>query len=349
MNNPFFKLYACCIPVLGANRSTICDIQRSDFFFIPNILFEILTEHNNKLISDIKKVYNNEADEIIDEYFDFLIEKELGFFTMEPELFPPLDNKWKTPSTISNAIIDMDDSSQHDFLKISRELDKLNCKAIELRCYTEKNIEELNNILDSFKDSRLQNIVLIIKNSKQLNRTMLKNIISNHVRVSAIVLHSSDRNFIHKRITYTKQKVNSSLHCGVIQTNYFSVNIDTFFESLNHNSCLNKKISIDIDGNIKNCPSMTESFGNIADTSLEEALDKEDFKKYWNITKDEIEVCKDCEFRYVCTDCRAYKEDPENDLSKPLKCGYSPYTNEWEEWTTNPIKLKAIEYYSLQK
>ena len=41
-------------------------------------------------------------------------------------------------------------------------------------------------------------------------------------------------------------------------------------------------------------------------------------------------------------------EEPENKLSKPLKCGYSPYTNEWQEWSTNPLKQKAIEYYGMQ-
>jgi hypothetical protein len=33
---------------------------------------------------------------------------------------------------------------------------------------------------------------------------------------------------------------------------------------------------------------MKDSFGNIKDTTLEEAINKPGFKKYWNITKDEI-------------------------------------------------------------
>jgi len=36
-------------------------------------------------------------------------------------------------------------------------------------------------------------------------------------------------------------------------------------------------------------------------------------------------------------------------LSKPLKCGYSPYTNEWEEWSTNPLKQKAIDFYDMRE
>jgi SPASM domain peptide maturase of grasp-with-spasm system len=90
---------------------------------------------------------------------------------------------------------------------------------------------------------------------------------------------------------------------------------------------------------------MPQSFGNIKDTPLKEVISNSNFKKYWNITKDDIKVC---EFRYVCTDCRAYTEDPNDLSSKPLKCGYNPYTNVWEGWSTNPLKQKAIEYYSKQ-
>ncbi|MFS4432339.1 SPASM domain-containing protein [Chryseobacterium sp. S90] len=98
---------------------------------------------------------------------------------------------------------------------------------------------------------------------------------------------------------------------------------------------------------------MSQSFGNITDSSLENALNHPELKKYWNLTKDSIEVCKNCEFRYICTDCRAYTEqtDINNeglDISKPLKCGYNPYTGEWEEWSRNPLKQKAIEYYEMQ-
>ncbi len=51
----------------------------------------------------------------------------------------------------------------------------------------------------------------------------------------------------------------------------------------------------------------------------------------------------------MCTDCRAYKEKPKDNFSKPLKCGYNPYNNKWEEWSINPIKKNAIEYYNLQE
>lgn len=36
-------------------------------------------------------------------------------------------------------------------------------------------------------------------------------------------------------------------------------------------------------------------------------------------------------------------------MSKPLKCGYNPYTSEWAEWSTNPLKRKAINFYGMKE
>ncbi len=47
-------------------------------------------------------------------------------------------------------------------------------------------------------------------------------------------------------------------------------------------------------------------------------------------------------------DCRAYLETPDDNYSKTLKCGYDPFTMEWEEWSTNRLKQKAIQHYGLK-
>jgi SPASM domain peptide maturase of grasp-with-spasm system len=146
-----------------------------------------------------------------------------------------------------------------------------------------------------------------------------------------------------------EEKIANNKHCGVIHPTYFSINIETFTESQHHNTCLNRKISIDENGEIKNCPSMAKSYGNIKDTKLIDVVNNPEFQKVWHIKKDEITKCKDCEFRHICTDCRAYIENPDDIYSAPLKCGYDPYTGVWEEWSTNPLKQKAIEFYGMQE
>ena len=136
--------------------------------------------------------------------------------------------------------------------------------------------------------------------------------------------------------------------CGVVDMEYFNFRLQHYTEAQHHNSCLNRKISIDPYGNIKNCPSMAGDYGNVCDIALAAVLEQPQFRKAWRITKDQVSSCRNCEFRYVCTDCRAYLEVPDDINSKPLKCGYDPYTCTWEEWSTHPAKQQAIAYYGMR-
>ncbi len=149
------------------------------------------------------------------------------------------------------------------------------------------------------------------------------------------------------RVVLSTEK-DTFIDSGKVHEKYMISNREFINLSRSHNNFLHGKIHIDFDGTLRNSPSMRESFGNIKDTKLSEVIDKPGFKEYWDINKDQIDVCRDCEFRYVCTDNRAYLEDPEDIYSKPLKCGYNPYTGEWSEWSDNPLKKKAIEYYGMQ-
>ncbi|PTT22996.1 grasp-with-spasm system SPASM domain peptide maturase, partial [Chryseobacterium sp. HMWF028] len=211
--------------------------------------------------------------------------------------------------------------------------------------------------LNLLNDSSINEVSVVVNYDLQL----VKFVRENHYKISNkflhFVLHSSNKqgfeSFDHVHLSIIKNKINIPLSCGLIDLKNINLNRNFYLEAKQHNSCLHKKIAVDIEGNIKNCPSMSQSFGNISDTTLENALNHSEFKKYWNLTRDSIEVCKDCEFRYICTDCRAYTEQTtvnkeRLDTSKPLKCGYNPYTGGWEEWSTNPLKQKAIQYYGMQ-
>lgn len=103
-----------------------------------------------------------------------------------------------------------------------------------------------------------------------------------------------------------------------------------FIESHSRNNCLNQKICIDHDGAIKNCPAMKQIYGYISTDKLIDIVKSSGFTSVWRITKDNVMVCKDCEFRYVCPDCRVFINNRDNIYSHPLKCKYNPYTAKWE-------------------
>ncbi len=348
------KFFECCHFVKGVNRAIICDLQRGQYIFVPLALVELFTQFDKYSVEEIKKNFPVSDHEYIDEYLDFLVKEEFIFFTNTPDLFPRISTEWDEPYVISNMIVDID-KIDHPWDKIMETITSLGCRHLQIRCFSVKKIEYLVKILYVFFESRIASIELIVKWDGMLGEKDIIELFESSQRLFTLIIHSCKDNAVlessrkkYGNIQLTKQVIDSSSHCGIISQDLFSINNGTYFESVNYNSCLNRKISIDVNGDLKNCPSMMQSFGNINEVSIQEALGKQDFKKYWHIKKDDIEVCKKCEFKYICTDCRAYIENPKDIYSKPLKCGYNPQTCEWEEWSTNPLKQKAIEYYGLQ-
>ncbi|WP_375560603.1 grasp-with-spasm system SPASM domain peptide maturase [Bernardetia sp. OM2101] len=257
------------------------------------------------------------------------------FDTDAPDRFIPIDFASEiTINPVKNAIIDVDENSTHDFEDISKRLSELFCSAIEIRFFKSIEIEEIYQILGSFETSTMRTINLSIKYNKNWTIENILILRSQNRRLNQIILHHSPFEKSEQQSTisilYTKQKITDQTHCGLIKPHYFMSNLSFFKESLQVNNCLDRKIGIDTKGNIKNCPSMEKSFGHISQIDFKNLINSNSFRKVWSITKDEIDICKECEFRYICMDCRAYKSE-KNQYSKPTKCNYNPYTTQWEE------------------
>ena len=340
-NKKYIKLYSNCIPVKGKSRSIICDVQRKRFEFIPNELYDFLQEYNGIAIDQIRNDYDEDSQVIINEYINFLQEKNYLLLCDEEEVewFSELDIVWKSPSLIENAIIDVNENSQHDYKNIINQLEGLGCTAIVYRFFSPVGSKELEHLFYLSARSCIEDIQVILPYSLSLNFSDFEELLSTYPRITSFLFHSfpeekeeqleSLYESLNKRISFTFQVIDSSAHCGFVSPAYFRLNLKSYTESKSFNNCLNKKISLDVDGNIKNCPALSDSYGSIKTVSFEEALQVEGFKEKWTITKDQIEVCKTCEFRYICSDCRAFTQDNNNPFSKPLKCSYNPETMSW--------------------
>lgn len=350
-------LFSNCKISKGIKQSVVCDLHKNCIVKIPNSLADILLKYNKCNLDEIYSDFSEEEGLILDEYFDFLIKLKLIFVhdEIDTSCFPYLDTSFEQPYQISNCIIDLNQKSTVNY-DLVEQLNNFNCKYIQIRIYDIIGIQNLDKLIRLFDNTTIHQISLIIPYELYKMPAFKANLLSEkYPRVSDVFVYNSNDNdttFTEKLFTpirFVTKNILSEKNCGFISQTNFAINLPHYTESIHHNTCLNGKIAIDAEGNIKNCPSMKESFGNIKDTTLEEAINKPGFKKYWNITKDQITKCKDCEFRHVCTDCRAYIDNPNDIYSAPLKCGYDPYTCTWEEWSTNPLKQKAIDYYGMRE
>jgi SPASM domain peptide maturase of grasp-with-spasm system len=329
------RLYS--IPVNGYKQAIIIDLSRGIYKIIPLLLYEILVNSRTTSVQSIKISFNNQYNEGIDKYFSLLEKEDFGMFTNDPSRFPPLKKQWFSPLKITNFICDFDETSTHSASDILNQLEEIGCEAIQFRVFCNLRTDFIEEIMHIADNSCISFIEIIGGWSEDLDIEELKNILNETSRIRRIILHSSpDNDLINlgsgafdQKIIKLKLSITTHEYCGIIQESTFAVNISSYMEGLFHNSCLNKKLSIDVHGNIKNCPSMEHTFGHVKNTKLKDIFSVAELTNYWNITKEKIDICKDCEFRFICTDCRAFIQSKENILSKPAKCNYNPYEAEW--------------------
>lgn len=332
---PYFCLFACCIPVKGAKRSIICDLQRDRYHSIPAILYYILTRYRNQRASDIKAAFDHAHDADIDEYFALLEENEMGFWTDSPQQFTGVDfTYWHNAKTITNAVIDYAPHSTHSLAQIVPQLSAMGCEALEVRYYYPVSLAQLTHDLEAVKGSTLRSVEVVVGAEDSLTPVSLRELHQHNSRARKFTIHSADCNSFAESydfvIILTTEAITSESCCGVVAPWYFTANTQLFAEAKQFNSCLNRKIGIDQFGHIKNCPSMPTSFGHVEEVALADVVHQHLFNQIWTVNKDQVEVCRDCEFRYICQDCRAYTQHTRSAFAKPAKCSYDPYEGVWK-------------------
>ena len=104
-----------------------------------------------------------------------------------------------------------------------------------------------------------------------------------------------------------------------------------FYYARQYNPCLGHKVAVDTGGEIKPCLWSQDVIGNINDNNigLRDLIFKGALDSFWELTKNRIEGCKECELRFACRDCRAsaLQANGKPD-AKPPFCSYDPFTDD---------------------
>lgn len=126
----------------------------------------------------------------------------------------------------------------------------------------------------------------------------------------------------------------SLVRYGLILGPDFSASEEFFQRSVDGHNCLAGKITITDNGNILPCIFSREQIvGNARVQSLKQVLEGK-IQGIWQTTKDDVLVCQDCEYRYVCFDCRPISEgaacgNGEYQIAPYPRCTYNPYEGIW--------------------
>lgn len=143
---------------------------------------------------------------------------------------------------------------------------------------------------------------------------------------------------------------------GLITKPNFSTDPVSFQRNHLYHSCLAGKVAITRDRQVIPCIfSRDNTLGNLRDQKLADVLESPVLKETWELTKDKVLVCRDCEYRYACSDCRPLAEGSncgKGYSSAPFpRCTYNPYTGEWGSgvWRMNSQGEIVYEELPIQK
>lgn len=290
--------------VNGATNSCIYDLKRKKGYLIN------------------KQELNN-VDEFL-KYQDFdKVDSELIIRLIELELIIKVSNFIQSklisknqsleniqyPFYLFACLIDYSDIFVNNIPAIFSILKKYNCKSITILLKDKITLDE---------------ILLIFERIKSLNLTFDSiDIYANEVQgisfEKIIKVPNHNNCFI---FVLNKFELEVSGYYYYSKNRSFYISYDYFNESYFYNPFFYKKIYIDEELNLKTTPLSEISYGNILENH-EKILNPNIFL-LWNINKDKIEICKDCELRYMCIDDRVPKFN-NNIWQYDTKCHYDPY------------------------
>ena len=103
------------------------------------------------------------------------------------------------------------------------------------------------------------------------------------------------------------------------------LNVNLICRAVQGHNCFSRRLYIDSDLEVYPCVMERRiKHGSLVKNHLADIIDS----KILELSKDYIEECKRCEFRYCCHDCRS-DTITDNVFAKPWVCTYNPEIGEW--------------------
>ena len=316
-----YRLHADCIAVRGYRNCVVCDTSQQDVFSISENAYSAMADGN---LIDPKMFDAVELDALISNNLVYECPLEVA------DLFPPMPADIPHPMAIKTAIVEFDAQKKYDINSIIVQLSTLGCGHLQFWTHTDVGFDAINALLASIDGKNIINVDVVLRH----DCNDLTALAARYPFVFSITAYDAPRTGIKKHaccnIFSTTETFKGAEQCGVVAPNQFVCNREFFFLSANHNTCLYRKLSIDREGYIRNCPASPQHFGRVGEVSLAEAMAHPDFSRLWGITKEQVDVCCHCEFRRICPDCRVFTHQPERPTAHPARCTYNPYLARWQ-------------------
>jgi hypothetical protein len=329
-------LYPNCIPVMGAKNLIFYDLEKQTFQQFCKTDFFYRQELGNMPQFDLAKVHHQGL-RLLDEHQFLMPEKDPSISkAIQPSSF----YKWMNPSLITNAVIELSSENgllmKLNFDRLVHYLEKLLCKHILLKISERISFEQVKLLMDAVAHSSIHSLQLVLLFDEHYHTNDFGMFIIENPKIKWLIFELSPfQKNLENKIFFYKGRLRPSEKKSLEQ---FVTNLFLFSESQLHHTYFNKKLFIGNKGEIKNAPECTDVYGNILEIDqyqqLLDVITTPAFQKFWYVTKERSEGCKDCEFRFMCIDNRVPHLKKNGYWAHVRECNYDPYSGKWSEGST---------------
>lgn len=265
-----------------------------------------------------------------------MIDNEIIYITKDPNVFSNFPLDWHEPSHITNAILYFNTISVNkEYLRILFEkLNIFNCQSIELRVMEKLSFRFLELLFDAIDSSRVRSFYLILKDD-WYNLNFIEKLIYLSPKLININIYNSKQDHIQiltiNNFNFSVSYFTDSLLIKekTISISYKNINLKSYIESKSYNLYHNRKLIINTEGIVFYPSLQGKKLKHISSLGIND-LGNIDFSKYWSINNDLIDVCKVCEFRYMCVDPRCPIQRENKSWFYSTECDYNPYIAMWK-------------------
>lgn len=301
-NNPIYRLHTQCRITSGPVRSTLIDLDRRKYETIPNGMFTLLQLLERAYPihwSKVAEQYQTEDREVLEQYRQWLVARDYIHEVLEGTIdnWPLLPMAHDMPNALQDGIIDLSKDGDYSLLPVIRQFEKAGCKSLHIRDFDGFRLPELCSTLAAMSRSIICNMHLLLHASQYAIAIAEK--LAAHTHVSSILYHGCDQEQLNAvtqlslaGVHAVKQHVQDEGCCGRITPDTFTVNHQFLSASGRKNTCLDRKLSIDRFGNVKNCPSMKQTWARADGFDILSVLKSDELRSSWAVSKDKDDTCQ---------------------------------------------------------
>ena len=326
-------IYPSCQVTRGYSRSIIVDTHKGSYKFIPNALQHMLSRCNGCTVDEITQIFGAENSEAIEQYIEFLVENNFVFITTKPVAFSYDTYRFEHCGGLYDAQIEFDGRIPFELID---ELSRVCCQFVHVFASPEASFDSLLELLNVLNTKRINAIYLTLPYTPYF-ALRTDELWATTVKLLQVIVIGAPQTSAQQRgpngyqhLYMLDSSQSQCLCCGGVWPRFFAPNAQMIAVTQCYNNCLFGKLYFGLDGIIKPCRYSKLKLGDVLNDGIEKVLKSSKYSDLCGITKDQVDVCRDCEFRRICPDCRVFTRQPERPTAHPARCTYNSNLARWQ-------------------